>query len=115
MTLMNVPFSRFAEYFLVVAETENLHKAAEQLFISVSAVHRQIALAEEQLDIALFERLPNGLKLTLAGELLYSDLLRWKKEFQQTRIRFDEIQGLKRGSIELGLISALSDGFVIES
>ena len=115
MTLKNVPFSRFAEYFLVVAETENLHKAAEQLFISVSAVHRQIALAEEQLDIALFERLPNGLKLTLAGELLYSDLLRWKKEFQQTRIRFDEIQGLKRGSIELGLISALSDGFVIES
>ncbi|MBJ9985850.1 LysR family transcriptional regulator [Acinetobacter sp. S40] len=112
---MNVPFSRFAEYFLVVAETENLHKAAEQLFISVSAVHRQITLAEEQLGIALFERLPNGLKLTLAGELLYSDLLRWKKEFIQTRIRFDEIQGLKRGSIEMGLISALSEGFVIET
>ncbi len=58
MTLMNVPFSRFAEYFLVVAETENLHKAAEQLFISVSAVHRQITLAEEQLDIALLNVCP---------------------------------------------------------
>ena len=112
---MDVPFSRFTEYFLVVAKTENLHKAADQLFISVSAVHRQIAMAEEQLGIQLFERLPNGLRLTLAGELLYADVLRWQKEFKQTAMRFNEIQGLKRGSVELGLISALSEGFVIET
>ena len=37
------------------------------------------------------------------------------KEFQQTCVRFDEIQGLSRGSIELGLIAALSDGFVLDS
>lgn len=77
-------------------------------------MHRQIALAEEELDIALFERLPNGLKLTLAGEMLYSDVLRWQKEYKQTCMRFDEIQGLKRGAIELGLIAALSDGFVVD-
>ena len=111
---MSIPFSRFSDYFMAVAKTENLRKAAEQLHISVSAVHRQIALAEEELDIALFERLPNGLKLTLAGELLYSDLLRWQKEYKQTCMRFDEIQGLKRGAIELGLIAALSDGFVVD-
>ncbi|WP_130804968.1 LysR family transcriptional regulator [Acinetobacter ihumii] len=112
---MNIAFSRFTEYFLVVAKTENLHKAADQLFISVSAVHRQIAMAEEQFGIQLFERLPNGLKLTLAGELLYAEVLRWQKEFRQTCSRFDEIQGLKRGSVELGLISALSEGFVIDT
>lgn len=110
-----MPFSRFTEYFMVVAKTGSLRKAAEQLFISVSAVHRQIVLAEEQLGVPLFERLPSGLKLTLAGELLYSDLLRWQKDFQQTCIRLDEIQGLNRGSIQFGLIAALSDGFVIES
>ena len=113
--LMNTPFSRFSEYFIAVAKTGSLRKAADQLFISVSAVHRQIALAEEELGIILFERLPSGLKLTLAGELLYADVLKWQKEFQQTRIRFDEIQGLTRGSIEFGLISALSDGFVMQS
>lgn len=112
---MNTPFSRFSEYFIAVARTGSLRKAADQLFISVSAVHRQIALAEEELGIILFERLPSGLKLTLAGELLYADVLKWQKEFQQTRIRFDEIQGLTRGTIEFGLISALSDGFVMQS
>ena len=112
---MNTPFSRFSEYFIAVAKTGSLRKAADQLFISVSAVHRQIALAEEELGIILFERLPSGLKLTLAGELLYADVLKWQKEFQQTRIRFDEIQGLTRGTIEFGLISALSDGFVMQS
>lgn len=112
---MNIPFSRFAEYFIAVAKTGSLRKASEQLFISVSAVHRQIALAEEDLGVTLFERLPNGLKLTLAGELLYADLLKWQKEFQQTKVRFDEIQGLSRGSIEFGLISALTDGFVLNT
>jgi DNA-binding transcriptional LysR family regulator len=112
---MNIPFSRFAEYFIAVAKTGSLRKASEQLFISVSAVHRQIALAEEDLGVVLFERLPNGLKLTLAGELLYADLLKWQKEFQLTKVRFDEIQGLTRGSIEFGLISALSEGFVLNT
>jgi len=112
---MNITFSRFSEYFIAVAKTGSLRKAADQLYISVSAIHRQIALAEEEFGIVLFERLPSGLKLTLAGELLYADLLKWQKEFHQTCIRFDEIQGLSRGSIELGLIAALSDGFVLDS
>lgn len=112
---MNTPFSRFSEYFIAVAKTGSLRKAADQLFISVSAVHRQISLAEEELGILLFERLPSGLKLTLAGELLYADVLKWQKEFQRTRGRFDEIQGLTRGTIEFGLISALNDGFIMQS
>lgn len=112
---LSTPFSRFSDYFVAVAKTGSLRKAAEQLFISVSAVHRQIALAEEELGIVLFERLSTGLKLTLAGELLYADVLKWQKEFQQTRVRFDEIQGLTRGNIEFGLISALSGGFVTQS
>lgn len=110
-----MPFSRFSDYFMTVAKLGSFRKAADELFISVSAVHRQIALAEEALGVILFERLSNGLKLTLAGELLYADLQRWQKDFQQTKIRFDEIQGLKRGSIEFGLISALGEGFVVDA
>lgn len=110
--MMALPFSRFADYFIAVAKTGSLRKAADQLFISVSAVHRQIVLAEEELGIALFERLPNGLKLTLAGELLYADLRSWQKEFQTTQKRLNEIQGLQRGSIDFGMIAALSESFV---
>ncbi|ENX33747.1 hypothetical protein F889_02410 [Acinetobacter colistiniresistens] len=109
---MALPFSRFADYFIAVAKTGSLRKAADQLFISVSAVHRQIVLAEEELGVALFERLPNGLKLTLAGELLYADLRSWQKEFQITQKRLNEIQGIQRGSIDFGMIAALSESFV---
>ncbi|MCU4336825.1 LysR family transcriptional regulator [Acinetobacter dispersus] len=109
---MPLPFSRFADYFIAVAKTGSLRKAADQLFISVSAVHRQIVLAEEELGVALFERLPSGLKLTLAGELLYADLRSWQKEFQITQKRLNEIQGIQRGSIDFGMIAALSESFV---
>jgi len=109
---MALPFSRFANYFIAVAKTGSLRKAADQLFISVSAVHRQIVLAEEELGVALFERLPSGLKLTLAGELLYADLRSWQKEFQITQKRLNEIQGIQRGSIDFGMIAALSESFV---
>jgi DNA-binding transcriptional LysR family regulator len=110
-----ITFSKFSDYFVAVAKSGSFRQAAEQLYISVSAVHRQIALAEEQLAVQLFERLPQGLKLTLAGELLYADILKWQKEFQQTCVRFDEIHGLRRGSIDIGLISALGDGLMIEA
>ena len=56
------------------------------------------------------ERLPEGLRMTTAGELLYDNLLRWQKEFRQTRQKFDELQGMKRGSVSVGMVQALAEG-----
>ncbi|MDN7196332.1 LysR family transcriptional regulator, partial [Klebsiella pneumoniae] len=91
------PFSRFAHYFIAVARYGSLRRAAEQLHISASAINRQILQAEEAFGTPLFERLSEGLRMTTAGELLYDNLLRWQKEFRQTRQKFDELQGMKRG------------------
>lgn len=112
---MDAPFSRFSSYFMAVASTGSLRQAADQLYISVSAVHRQITLAEEELGVPLFERLPHGMRLTLAGELLYADLIKWKKDFQITQTRFDEIQGLTRGTVDIACIAALADSFLIDA
>ncbi len=48
--------------------------------------------------------------MTTAGELLYDNLLRWQKEFRQTRQKFDELQGMKRGSVSVGMVQALAEG-----
>jgi DNA-binding transcriptional LysR family regulator len=48
--------------------------------------------------------------MTTAGELLYDNLLRWQKEFQLTRQKFDELQGLKRGTVSVGMVQALAEG-----
>ncbi|PLO81291.1 LysR family transcriptional regulator, partial [Klebsiella quasipneumoniae] len=41
---------------------------------------------------------------------LYDNLLRWQKEFRQTRQKFDELQGMKRGSVSVGMVQALAEG-----
>ena len=104
------PFSRFALYFAEVARSGSLRRAAEQLHISASAINRQILQAEEHFGTPLFERLPDGLRMTTAGELFYDNLLRWQKEFQLTRQKFDELQGLKRGTVSVGMVQALAEG-----
>ncbi|AUU91343.1 LysR family transcriptional regulator [Enterobacteriaceae bacterium ENNIH3] len=104
------PFSRFALYFAEVARSGSLRRAAEKLHISPSAINRQILQAEEAFGTPLFERLPEGLRMTTAGELLYDNLLRWQKEFQLTRQKFDELQGLKRGTVSVGMVQALAEG-----
>ncbi|WBW59655.1 LysR family hpxDE operon transcriptional regulator HpxR [Klebsiella electrica] len=104
------PFSRFALYFAEVARSGSLRRAAEKLHISASAINRQILQAEEELGTPLFERLPEGLRMTTAGELLYDNLLRWQKEFRLTRQKFDELQGLKRGTVSVGMVQALAEG-----
>lgn len=109
------PFSRFARYFIEVARSGSLRRAGEKLHISASAINRQILQAEEAFGTPLFERLPEGLRMTTAGELLYDDLLRWQKEFRLTQQRFDELQGLKRGTVSVGMVQALAEGCFAEA
>jgi DNA-binding transcriptional LysR family regulator len=110
-----VPFSRFATYFLEVARQGSLRRAAEVLHVSASAIDRQILRAEESFETPLFERLPSGLKLTAAGELLLDDLRRWRKEHVRTLERLDELKGLKRGHVRIALIEALGDGLLVRT
>ncbi|WP_241650145.1 LysR family transcriptional regulator [Rosenbergiella collisarenosi] len=108
------PFSRFALYYLAVVRSGSLRKAAERLHISASAINRQILQAEASFGTPLFERLADGLRMTTAGELLYADLLRWQREFEVTKQRFDEIQGLQRGKVKIGLVQALNQGEIAD-
>lgn len=61
------------ETFLRVADAGSFHKAAEEAYITPTAVIKQMNLLESTLDVKLFERSPRGLKLTKAGKSLYQD------------------------------------------
>jgi len=61
------------ETFLRVADAGSFNKAAEEAYITPTAVIKQINLLEESLDMKLFERTHRGLKLTDAGKSLYQD------------------------------------------
>lgn len=61
------------ETFLCAAEAGSFNKAAEQLFITPTAVIKQINLLESNLQVQLFERTHRGLRLTAAGQSLAKD------------------------------------------
>ena len=61
------------ETFLRVADAGSFNKAAEEAYITPTAVIKQINLLENALDVKLFERTHRGLKLTKAGQSLYQD------------------------------------------
>ncbi len=61
------------ETFLRVADAGSFSKAAEESFITPTAVIKQINLLEAELAVRLFERSHRGLTLTKAGKSLYQD------------------------------------------
>lgn len=61
------------ETFLRVADAGSFSKAAEEAFITPTAVMKQINLLEEGLGVKLLDRSHRGLTLTKAGRSLYQD------------------------------------------
>lgn len=79
--------------FCVVARHLSFRHAADELFLTPSAVSHQIRNLEQELDLALFQRNPRSVTLTGAGEALLQDvepLIRQLDEVAarvQTRLR----------------------------
>ena len=74
-----LPTLDFLKGFESAARHLSFTKAASELFVTQSAVSRQIQSLEEQLGVVLFQRRPKDLVLTEAGETLYrtaSEILR---------------------------------------
>ncbi|MDR3430765.1 MAG: LysR family transcriptional regulator [Rouxiella aceris] len=57
--------------FISAAKLNSISEAANHLPMSPSTIAKKIVSLEEELGVALFERLPRGVKLTPAGEVWY--------------------------------------------
>jgi DNA-binding transcriptional LysR family regulator len=66
----NLPPLDLIQGFEAAARNLSFTKAAEELFITQSAVSRQIRSLEEHLGVTLFERRPRSLQLTEQGSVL---------------------------------------------
>src|SRR5580700_10815879 len=66
-----LPQVAFFQGFEAAARNLSFTKAADELFITQSAVSRQIKALEDHLGVMLFERRPRALVLTEPGQALY--------------------------------------------
>lgn len=105
-------FSRFLRYFMAVGRLGSIRKAAEELNVSASAIDRQILRVESEIGIPLFERLPSGLRLTAAGEIMMAAGGRWHKNMVDVRSQIEDLRGLKRGHVDIAVIDALAKGYI---
>ncbi|MBB3179199.1 LysR family transcriptional regulator [Variovorax sp. Sphag1AA] len=99
------------KYFIEVARQGSIRQAAEALHIAPSAINRHILEFEESLGIELFERLPRGMRLTAAGEVLYEVARRMQRDYTVALSEVDLLQQARRGHVSIGTLQALSEHF----
>lgn len=66
-------YNHMLDTFIAVADCGSFTKAAERLYISPTAVMKQMNALEKELDLVLMERTPSGIGLTPAGSVIYRD------------------------------------------
>ena len=66
-------YNQQLETFIAVAEAGSFSKAGEKLYVTSTAVIKQINILEDRLQVRLFHRSNQGVQLTKAGESFYRD------------------------------------------
>ena len=95
-------------YFDVVARHGSIRKAAQALHTASSALNRRILDLEQEVGTALFERLPRGVRLTTAGELLLAHVRRSLKDLRQVEADIEQLRGRQRGRVRIAVAESVT-------
>ena len=101
---------RLLRYFAVVAEENNISRAAQRLFISQPPLSRHIRHLEAQLGLTLFLRHTKGLILTEEGRRVL-DMVRPLLALQErTLAALSQLSAHSQQPLRLGLTTAFEQG-----
>jgi DNA-binding transcriptional LysR family regulator len=92
--------------FVAIAEAGQLTRAAEKLHVSQPALSAQLKALEDELDLTLFERTPNGMVPTAAAKRL---LIEVEKVLAAAHTLQQEAKSLKGEVVGKARIGTLSD------
>jgi DNA-binding transcriptional LysR family regulator len=88
--------------FHAVAAEKSVTRGAKRLMVSQPAVSKQLRLLEQSLGVALLDRLPRGVRLTQAGELLFGYARQIFSLEAEAVAALEELRGLRRGKLAIG-------------
>lgn len=98
------------QHFLEVVNAGSITQAAVRLDVAPSAVSRQIARLERELDTLLFERRARGVVLNSAGELLAAHARRARLDIERVMEDILALRGLRQGKVRL----AATEGYAYD-
>lgn len=96
----------------VVARTGSIRRAAETLALTPSAVQRRVTAIEDELGHQVFERLPHGVRLNAAGELLVHHIRAQFAETERLKSRLSDLSGIRRGHVAIACSQAMAPYFL---
>ena len=100
---VNVDSQRIA-CFIEMAKTLNFTKAADNLFLSQSAISRNIRALEAELNLELFERNSKKVVLTRSGKIILDGLLELTERFEDIKKEAALAQQGYYGEIRIGFL-----------
>ena len=95
-------------YFIEVAKREHMTEAAEALHVAQSAISRQIANLEAELEVDLFIRDGRNVRLTRVGEVFLEHAERAVHAIHYAKRVVKEHTDPERGMIHIGFTSSLA-------
>ena len=96
---------RLLRYIKASAETLNFTRAAEQVFVAQSSLSHQIGKFEDNIDVTIFDRLQNGLKLTPAGRIVAAYAENTLRVWDQTLVMARAVERNEVPPLRLGFSS----------
>lgn len=109
---MNVNISLYRT-FCVVARNKSISKAAEELFVSQSAVTQSIKKIETELGEKLFNRQKTGVELTESGKTLFNYLNENITKIENAENIFSQYIDLEKGSLRIGGGSTILSSLIV--
>ena len=101
-------------YIDTVARSGSIRRAASKLAITSTALNRRILAMEEELGVPIFERLPRGVRLSTAGELLIQHIRSQMADMERVKSQIADLSGARRGHVSIVCGQALLPHFISE-
>ncbi|QYK40732.1 MAG: LysR family transcriptional regulator [Paracoccaceae bacterium] len=100
------------QFIDAVARAGSIRKAAEGLGLTSTALNRRVLALEAELGVPVFERLPRGVRLSTAGELMIHYLRGQASDFAKLQSQIADLAGERRGHVSIACSQALLPFFL---
>lgn len=95
-----------------IVRAGSIRKAAEDANITASALNRRLARFERDFGSPIFERLPRGVRLNPAGELVMQHYRAQKSDLARVQSHVADLSGVRRGHVTVACSQALVPYFM---